>query len=380
MKDRLIILALTLLILPSLALAQYRDDFLRPFFGYYDSQSLTTAIGNATVAAGQVIPGRSSNPANLGLNRFGHLQVSFQNNSFQSASGSSTLATAGGVYSALPVRVYQGSLVFGCGVQRVMDFSNAFKTATAQSSEEGGLYATELGFSVEAAEDLFVGAAFNYLRGSNELSVAAPDTNALLNPNYRGYNFTVGFLNRSASNLHIGASVEFPTVMGVEEKLTTWAVISPGESISKTWNYTLTRPMVFHLGFSFLYPMYSFFYELEWTDWQGLDFSSGDFYAGDVAVINREIKEEMRATLSHHLGAAGHLPWLPLHLYAGYQYLPVPFEGDYSGDRRQSVSLGGSYLLNQQFSLHSSHSHYFWKYDGHAESYDMLVFGTSFHF
>ena len=373
-------LAFFLLLFPTLSLSQQRDDFLRPYVGYYDSQSLSTAIGNATVAAGQIIPGRSSNPANLGLNRFNHFQINFQHNNFTGPGVSNSSTRLGGAYAVIPVQVYRGSLVFGGGVQKIIDFSNGFQSASRQVSEEGGIYATELGASIEATENFFIGGAFNYLKGSDEFSSTELDTNSLLNPKYSGYYFSIGFLSRTTSHLQIGASVQSPTVVWVKDNLTTWQVASPEASTSQTWNYRLKRPLVFHLGFSLLYPAYSVFYEMEWSDWQDLEFASSEYFEGDVAEINREIKRELRSTLTHHLGVAGHLPWLPLHLYAGYQFIPVPFTGVYGGNRRQSLSLGGSYLLNQQFSIHSSYSHYFWKQSVNAESYDMLVFGVSLHF
>ena len=38
-------------------------DVLRPYFGFNSSQILINSIGGATVAAGYVIPGATSNPA-----------------------------------------------------------------------------------------------------------------------------------------------------------------------------------------------------------------------------------------------------------------------------------------------------------------------------
>ncbi|MCF7810792.1 hypothetical protein K9N50_07355 [bacterium] len=373
------VISVIILLAPALLQSQERDDFLRPFFGYYDSQSLTTSIGNATVASGQIIPGRSSNPANLGLNRFSHLQMNFQNSNFQGQGVGSSSTELGGVYAVMPVRVYRGSLVFGAGIQKAIDFSNAFQTSGRQFAEEGGIYATEFGVSVEAAENLFIGGAFNYLKGSDDLTNTASVDNSHLKAKYNGYNFSLGFLSRTTANVQIGASVQFPTHIGVQDKVITWQTGAPTESVSQTWNYDLKRPMVFHTGFSLLYPLYSIFYEMEWTDWQDMEFSSDEYYDGDVAEINLEIKHDFRSTLTHHLGTAVHLPWLPLHLYGGYQYMPVPFKDVYDGDKRQSLSLGSSYLLNQQFSIHGSFSHYFWKYSGQAEKYSMLVFGVSFH-
>jgi hypothetical protein len=341
---------------------------------------LTTAIGNATVASGHLVPGMSSNPANLGLNRFYQVQVGFQHNSFHGPSADNSHTQFAGVYGVLPVEVYQGSLVFGGGVQKIIDFTDAFHTSNKQASEQGGIYATELGISIEAAQDLFIGGALRYMSGSDELSTTEADTNSLLNPKYRGYGIVVGFLHRTTPFLQLGGSVEFPTRIWVEDKLATWPSDSPQSSVSETWKYRLKRPLVFHAGLAYLRERYDLFYELEWSDWSDLNFASDEYKEGDVAEINREIERELRSTLTHHLGAAVHLPWLPLHAYLGYQYLPVPFSGEYSSNLRASYSFGLSYLLSQQFSVHSSYSHYQWKYRGDRESYDMLVFGVTGHF
>lgn len=380
-----LLILLTILTAPHATRAQQRDDFVRPFFGYYGSQSLGTAIGNATVAAGQVVPGMSSNPANIGLSRFGHLQVNFQNNSFKGPNTSSSSTAPGGIYSILPVPVYQGSLAFGVGIQKMIDFSNGFQTISKQATESGGIFATEIGVSYEAVKDFYLGGAFRYVKGSNELSTTEGDNLSLLNPEYRGHYFTIGFLNRTSPNLQIGASVDLPSGVRVKDKLTTWSALHPQEASTDTWNYTLTRPMVFHIGFSMLYSVWSGFYEMEWSDWGDLDFASDEYFKADIAIINGEIARDFRSTMSHHLGAAVHLPWLPLHLYAGYQYLPVPFGGVYKDDIRQSISGGASYLMNQQFSLHGSLSNYFWKYRGSGgslrdESNRMVVFGGTLHF
>lgn len=384
-NQRLVVVVILTLLIPSLLFCQQREDFIRPFFGYYGSQSLATAIGNATVASGQVLPGFSSNPANIGLSRFGHVQVNFQNNRFEGPETTCSSTAPGGIFAILPVPVYRGGLAVSGGIQKMTDFTSGFKTVSGEVKETGGIYATEVGAAYEAAENFFIGGAFRYLKGSNELLTSEPDTNSLLNPTYEGYSFSVGFLNRTTPHLQFGAAVDLPTSIEVRDKLTEWTIVNPRASTSDIWNYTLTRPLNFHAGFSLLYPLWSGFYELEWCDWSILEFDSDTYYEGDIAVINQEISNDFRQTFSQHFGAAVHLPWLPLHLYCGYQYLPAPYEESYVDDSRQSVSFGASYLLNQQFSLHSSISNYFWDYryrDGSVrdESNRMVVFGGTFHF
>ncbi len=383
-KSRILLIGM-LLTLPLMTFGQQRADFIRPFFGFYGSQSIGTAIGNATVAAGQLIPGATSNPANIGLSRFGHVQINFQNNSFSGPSVSHSSTVPGGIYAIVPVAVYQGGLAFSFGIQKEIDFSNGFLTNNGDANEGGGIYATEAGISYEAVKDFYLGGSLRLLRGSNQLSTEGSDSSSLLNPEYKGYYFTFGFLNRTSPNLNIGAAVDLPAAVDVDDKLTEWTVDRPDDAMSQTWNYTLKRPMVFRVGASLLYPLWSGFYELEWSDWSGLEFESSQYHKADVAIINNEITRDFKSGVTHHVGAAAHLPWAPVHLYAGYQYLPAPYGDAYKDDRRQSVSGGASYLLNQQFSLHSSLTNYFWSYKNGAGNFDkesnqMIVFGASLHF
>jgi len=351
----------------------------------YGSQSLAAAIGNATVASGQVIPGMSSNPANIGLNRFGHVQLNFQNNRFTGPDVTSTSTVPGGIYAIFPVPVYQGSLAFSFGIEKEVDFTNGYESIDGRAVEKGGMYATEFGIAYEAVKDFYVGGSYRYLKGSNELSTTGVEENSLLNPEYKGYYFTLGFLNRTSPNILIGGAVDFPAKVEVNDKLTTWNGEIEGNVVTRTWYYTLTKPMVFRVGGSVMYPLWSGFYELEWVDWKSLQFASNNYRKSDVAEINNEIARDFKSGITHHVGAAAHLPWLPLHLYAGYQYLPTPYGGSYVEDRRQSVSGGMSYLLNQQFSLHASITQYFWTfqnldYSTEKERSQMVLFGASLHY
>jgi len=371
---------LTLFVLPALLFSQGLNDFIRPFFGYYDSQSLTNAIGGATVACGHVIPGKTVNPANLGLHRFSLIQTSFLHGTFIGDNSDVSHTQFGGIYAIAPVRVYQGSLVFGFGIQKEVDFSDATDRTGYRYSEEGGIYATELGVSVEMVKNLFIGCEFQYLNGQDKASTTIPDSSLYLNSKYKGFNLTFGFIQRLTPLIQIGASVQLPTFIWVNDKLTIWQHNSAYNSSSETWNYLLTQPLAFHIGGAYLQKYVNVFYEFEWTDWRNLEFSSDEYYDSDIVWYNQVIQDTLKSTVTHHLGTAFHPPWLPIHFYAGYQYMPVQYSSVYTSNKRESYSLGLSYMLNQQFSFHGSFTKYFWKYYGDKESYRLFVFGVSLHY
>ena len=60
--------------------------------------------------------------------------------------------------------------------------------------------------------------------------------------------------------------------------------------------------MVIHAGTSVILNNINLFYEMKFTDWDNLEFSSNNYYYGDVIDINDEIKDTFKSTTSHHLG------------------------------------------------------------------------------
>jgi len=96
--------------------------------------------------------------------------------------------------------------------------------------------------------------------------------------------------------------------------------------------------------------------------------------------INKDIMRRFDSTVSHHFGGAVHLPMLPLHIYGGYQILPIPYKDIYDDDKRQAVSAGFSFMMNQQFSLHGSWLKHFWELDGEEQDYSRMTFGVSLHY
>ena len=109
-------------------------DVLRPYFGFNSSQILVNSIGGATVAAGHVIPGPTSNPANLAMHRFRQIQSNFSSSEFKSGPENNSATNLNGFHFIYPVPVYQGSLVIGGGVNKEIDYMSASRSGIYQSS------------------------------------------------------------------------------------------------------------------------------------------------------------------------------------------------------------------------------------------------------
>ena len=364
------------------ALSQNYLDALRPFWGYQDLNPTSMSIGSATVASGYMVSGLNSNPANYGVKKLTSMQMHYSNREFNSSSSYISKSNIDGFNMILPMRTYKGSLAVSAGLNNYADFLLADNRNNASISEDGGLTSYHAGASVEFAEGLFIGADIKFINGEDKMYELYQDSTHLYRPKYNGTSFTFGMLHRYSQIFQYGISIDLPYSLDVSDKYTYSNQIDPDESFSDTWYYTVKKPVNFHMGGALFFKTINLFYEFEFVDWTNLKFSSSSIYNGDIPAsigINNEIRENLRSTTSHHFGFAFHVPKFPIHLYAGYQHLPTPFQGQYGNNARQSYSFGFSFMVHQNFSLQGGYNKYSWEYNGQPENYEKFTFGVALH-
>ena len=359
--------------------AQNPIDVLRPFWGFNNSQILSNSIGGATVASGYITPGLTSNPANLAAMKFAYMQLNFSNSEFSSTTSNISNSGFNGIDFVQPIPVYRGSLVLSAGAHKSMDFMSASSNNTYEYSEKGKLTSYHFGAAVEFAKRLYLGANINLLRGNDEMVEYGEDITHYYKPEFSGSALTLGLMHVITKNLQYGISIDMPSKVNIEDYYTESNHINEDESWSDIWNYSAKKPMTVHLGGAMITRVLNLFYEFEYTDWSNLEFLSDNYELQDVFDINNEIKDEFRETLIHHFGGAMRLPMIPVHLFAGYQYLPTPFKDSYSNNLRESYSLGFSVALKKNFTLQGSYDTYSWEFNGLPESYDKFSIGVSLH-
>ena len=354
-------------------------DVLRPFWGFEHSQILSNSIGGATVASGYITPGLTSNPANLAAIQFGYIQLNYSDSEFSSNTSNMTNTGFNGIDFVQPVPVYKGRLVFSAGGHKKIDFMSA----SNNDSEKGKLSSYHLATAVEFSKNLYLGADLRFLRGENEMIEDETNMIYYYKPRYSGANLTFGLLHILSKNLQYGISIDMPTSLSVEEQYTELDHVDSDLSFSQVYNYDVKKPITFHAGAALLFKSINFFYEVEQTDWRNLEFLSDDYALQDILDINDEIKDEFIRTISHHFGAAMRLPIIPVHLFAGYQYLPVPFSPSsnqmYFNDIRESYSFGVSVAIKKNITLQGSYDSYSWEFGESPESFDKISVGISLH-
>ena len=364
--------------------SQNEYDVLRPFWGFEHSQILSNSIGGATVASGYITPGLTSNPANLAATQFGYMQINFSNSEFSSLSSNMSNTGFNGFDYVQPVPVYKGRLVFSVGGHKQIDYMSASENTSYDFSEKGKLSSYHVAGAVEFAKNLYLGADLKLLSGGDEMTMTNDNQTYYFKPRYSGSSFTIGLLHVLSKNIQYGLSIDMPTSLDVEELYTESDHIDGNLSFSETYNYSVKKPLTFHGGAALLLKSINFFYELEYTDWRSLEFSSDEIYEADLelpaaVIINNEIRETFNSTISHHLGFAMRVPVIPVHLFAGYQILPVPFSDQYDNDLRESFSFGCSIAVKKNVTLQASYDNYTWNFDGSPESFDKISIGISLH-
>ncbi|MDZ7820981.1 MAG: hypothetical protein U5N26_03710 [Candidatus Marinimicrobia bacterium] len=145
-------------------------------------------------------------------------------------------------------------------------------------------------------------------------------------------------------------------------------------------DYTLRSPAVLRAGLALTLKIVDLYYAYDYANWQDLHVSSSDLSLIAQDELNREIVNNFNVTHSHHFGLGLHVPKLPLHFYAGYQYLPDVYQGlngfslgnliprELADRFRSSFSWGGTLFLKQGISLSASFETYRAFYNGKEET------------
>ncbi len=365
-------------------LSQNSFDTLRPFWGFNNSQVLSNSIGGATVASGYITPGLSSNPANLASTQFTFIQLNFSNSEFASETASISNSGFNGIDFVQPVPVYRGRLVISGGGHKLIDYMSASKSDAFNYSEKGVLTSYHLAAAVEFSRNIYIGADIKLLSGMDKMTEFADDSTFHFEPSYSGAAITVGLLHPISKIFQYGISIDMPYYLSVKDKYTFSNHIDLEQSFSDVWYYNVRKPPTVHAGAALLLNRINLFYEFEYTDWRSLEFESEDIFESDLELlasvqINQEIRDTFSPTSSHHLGAALRLPFFPIHIFAGYQMLPVPFNGMYDKNIRESLSSGATIKIKDNIMLQCSYENFFWDYQGEHENFNKLSLGISIH-
>lgn len=407
MKKILILLLTGLL---SFAFAQELVDIIAPFYSYdqddqhyngtfgYDypfrasalptGNPLGSAIGQATVASGQMIPEYTNNPANMAMTKYSSIQVNGLFGSYNGVNSNSL----GGINYLVSVPVYSGSMSYAAGVTKVRDYNLYYQNDDIIQRAKGGLYNWHFGGAMEVQEDIYAGAEVSLLTGSknNDIDFKDPlsSVDGFIEENkYFGATAKVGLNYHVLSVLNVGVAMDLPSALDVDYSIRNYYNGGTGSV-----NYDIRTPAVIRAGFALTLKIVDLYYSYDYANWQNLSITSRELSQSYVDEINREILNNFSVTGAHHIGMALHVPLLPLHFYFGYQYLPDVYLGmnnfslsnlipnELTDRFTSSFSWGASFFLKQGISLSAAFETYHKFYDGEKEKQTNANLSVSYFF
>jgi hypothetical protein len=276
-----------------------------------------------------------------------------------------------------PIPTYRGSLVFALGYHQVLSL-DAFGTFndisdeydfSADELESGRLGLWSFGGAIDLSPNVSTGLALRLWTGYNDYSYNGVTQwpgdewstfDQSIDLNLSGWNVITGVLVRAVPWLRVGASIETPLKLKIEESYKqdeNWFI--GGDSgdyyFAGSYEYKLTRSFRAGLGIAGMIGPVILSGDAVWNDWSQISFSTEpSFEALTKDEANREITKELRSTVDLHFGAEIWIPQTPVRLQLGYARIPSPFEADETLSDKNIISGGISTLLDQAFLIQTS--------------------------
>ena len=278
-----------------------------------------------------------------------------------------------------PIPTYRGSLVFALGYHQVHGYDSfgTFRTEGADFTfqgdelETGRLGIWSLGMAIDLSPVVSAGLALRLWKGYNDYSWYADTTYSNLNwyhydqsidMDLSGFNAITGVLLRPSPWLRLGATLETPLKLSVDESYSDLIENSDAgeydyDSFSAHYDYKISRPFRGGVGAAAMIGPVGVSGDAVLNDWSQISFGDEPSFLGlDRDQANREIARNLKFTVDLHFGVEFWVPNTSARLQAGYAWLPSPFEGDEVISDKHVFNGGISALLDPSLLLQASMS------------------------
>ena len=245
------------------------------------------------------------------------------------------------------------------------------------------------GFSgaIEAYPNLFLGATLNIMNSSYENSreyfeddlLGIYDTMELApgypftrqfryfaySPVYKwdigGWNMKAGALYQIKDFARVGITIQFPKVFSINEKFEYSASSHFGDGTVKNVGnsgdpseveYDIITPFELSAGASYRFYGLILSGQVTAVDYKQTKFSNPEGLSEkDIADINRDIKDQLRAVINYNIGAEYTIPQVGVRVRAGYFVQKSPYQGDDSSFDKKYITGGIGLLLDDNVSI-----------------------------
>ncbi len=249
--------------------------------------------------------------------------------------------------------------------------------------ESGGINMYSIAASVEIAEHVFLGGAFNYYSGeySYYRVFEEEDTENIyttfqylaledrITTDIAGFNFKLGLLYNIDDAFTFGITVDSPIYYDLQDTYTTRLSASydqaPDGTTDETefqsqltgdFNYELVAPFRFGIGLSYRNAWLRLSGQAEWVDWSQMEYSDDE---NQLDQVNRIIETELQQAVAYAAGLEITLPGSNIFFRGGYRYEQSPYKYTLSNPDKstgydeayKTLSLGLGLVLKSSLAL-----------------------------
>jgi long-subunit fatty acid transport protein len=180
-----------------------------------------------------------------------------------------------------------------------------------------------------------------------------------------GVNAKFGFMYRQPDQFRLGVSIKTPTSFRIKETFntTTQSWFDNGDTFGPfdspgSNEYDVVTPWVFGAGASVILHDLVLSGDMEYTDWTQMEFQNAN---QDLLDLNRDIKNDLRATANLRGGAEYEIPNSGVRLRGGFIYNTSPYQNDPSTFDQKYITAGLGIPLGESSMLDIGYAHGWWK-------------------
>ncbi|RKX23418.1 MAG: hypothetical protein DRP51_00395 [Candidatus Zixiibacteriota bacterium] len=270
----------------------------------------------------------------------------------------------------IPYPTYRGSMVFGIGMTRGINFDRVFRLSHSDRSASGDIIALGdefqsgaltqwgAGIGIDLSPRIAFGGAlylytgkhnYNWEYALDSLDVLSYEAEDLIVDKYLGFNMKMALSMRLNHYLTLGLAVETPLIFSVEEESSSYRLLD-GVVIEDDYSYTeydIKKPFVFSGGLSAQFNNATLMADFDYTDWSQLEY--GDNIEMEKENIN--IRSYYRDVIRFRLGGEYVFPQAGLSVRAGYFSDPLPIKSSFVNQNRSGFTFGLGLLVDQVMTI-----------------------------
>ena len=270
----------------------------------------------------------------------------------------------------IPYPTYRGSMVFGIGMTRGINFDRVFRLyhidtsaagdiiALADEFQSGALTQWGAGVGIDLSPRIAFGGAlylytgkhnYNWEYALDSLDVLSYEAEDLIVDKYLGYNMKMALSIRLNQIIALGMAVETPLKFNVEEETREYALLDGVMIVDENYysEWDVKKPFVISGGISAQFNNSTLMADFDYTDWSQLEY--GDNV--NMETYNDDIRSYYKDVIRFRFGGEYVFPEAGLSVRAGYFNDPLPIKSGFINQNRSGFTFGFGLLIDQVMTI-----------------------------